>query len=121
MPGATPSIQKANHILSGSDSGAKSDALEAVTGAASILDAIDNLQFLADIEEEFATEVRAVLTALPEPIDHAFLAAIKSALGSGAPVTLAWKEEEVIGLRVSESAGEISIVLSTPHGTTFVS
>jgi hypothetical protein len=121
MPGATPSIQKANQILSGSDPGAQSAALEAVIGAQSILDAMETLQFLDDIVDELADEVRAVMAALPESIDQAFLAAIRSALGRGVRVTLSWNEEDVIGLCVSESEGAITIKLSTPHGTTFVS
>jgi hypothetical protein len=125
MPAATPSIQKANRILSGSDPDALSSALEAVTGAESILEAIDNLQFLDDIgDAALIDEARAVLSALPESVDQAFLAAIENGLERGVLVTLAWSPADEIGIRISETTdgdGEINIVLSTPHGTTFTS
>jgi hypothetical protein len=124
MPSATDFIRKANYTVGGSAPEAQAQALQAVEAASSVADVIAALQFFDDMEDAIATEANAVLAAIPGAIDQALLGALRSALGRNLPVSFSWQEEDVIGVRITESTdggGEVSITLITPHGTTFVS
>lgn len=124
MPSATDFIRRANRTVGGSDPEAQALALQAVEGAESVADVIEALQFFDEMDAAKTTEANAVLAAIPAAIDLALLGALKSALGRNVPVTFSWEEENVIGVRITEStegAGDVHITLITPHGTTFVS
>src|SRR5580658_6917780 len=118
MPAATDFIRRAN------DPDAQALARESIEAATSVADLIEALQFFDQMEDAKATEANAVLAAIPEAIDHALLGALKSALGRSVSLTFSWQQEDVIGVRITESTvgeGEVQITLLTPHGTTFVS
>lgn len=121
MPAATNFITKANYTVGGSAPEAQAQALQAVEAAASVADVIAALEFFEDMEDAIATEANAVLAAIPAAVDQALLGTLKSALGRNLPVTFSWQEENVMGVRITEGAGEVHITLITPHGTTFVS
>lgn len=124
MPGATRAVEKFNHHLDGHHTEARSAALGAVSGAASIKDVIERSHFLEGMDEATASEVLAVLSALPPAIDKAFLATLQSTLERGIPVGIGWKVGVHFALRVEEitdeGAARVDIVLFTPNGRKFV-
>jgi hypothetical protein len=113
---------KINQLLAREDLGAYRNGQEAVSGAASVRQAVERANILDGFTAEEAVEARAVLDALPRAVDTAILAALGAAFARDAPGRFEWHEGAFIELRVWEepTGGRVRIVLVSPQGQTFV-
>jgi hypothetical protein len=110
-----------NELLAGDDLNAYRNGHQAVSGAASVRDAVERTAILDGFTQEQATEARAVLDALPPAIDAAILAALGSAFARDAPALFEWHEGAFIELRTwEEPGGRLRMVLVSPQGQEFV-
>jgi hypothetical protein len=120
MPAAAPVTHKANQILDGTDPVAQGVAREAVAGASTVHEAIERVGLLEGMGDPIVAEARLVLAQLPQAIDQALLAALRSALERRIPVGVEWEQGEEISLRITEATrGHVLVVLVTPHGSTY--
>jgi hypothetical protein len=120
MPAAIVVIPRANGALGAPEGGTYQAAQDAVTGANSLREAVENGNLLDGLDEDIQREALAVLDALPAEVNQGVLDALRRAFASGSAVEVAWEEVEPeagISHRVEPGdGGTVRITLITPHG-----
>ena len=116
MVAAIAFTTRSNELLSGNDPAQQARALQAVSGAASIQEVVDRLNFYDGWDRPEVDEATTILAQFPRSVDRGLLAVLQSALERGIPVNMEWEQSELIGFLVNETDNGdlVNIVLNTP-------
>lgn len=117
MPHVQMMIVRANELLG--NRSLLPDVSQRLAGATTLPAAVDALDLLDAVDEQYHDEARLALEAVPAAVEQALLGAVVNAASRGIPVIIQWKPGSHVELQVWEAVaddlGHVGILLISPR------